>query len=92
MNERQLSSLDRLRDLKSRAEGYARVRLRDELQSSENYHGKHFVKFALALNFLRVYYVFNAPVVTFVSRSNTLMALVRVLYAPTRRVVRSILS
>jgi len=92
MNKRQLSSLDRLRDLKSRAEGYARVRLRDELLSSENYRKKHFVKFAFALNFLRVYYVFNAPVVTFVSRSNTLMAVVRVLYSPTRHVVRSILS
>ena len=90
--ERQLSLLDQLRELRSRAEGYARVRLRDELLSPQNYRGKHFVKFAFALNFLRVYYVFNAPVVTIVARSNTLMAVVRVLYAPTRRVVRSILS
>jgi hypothetical protein len=92
MNERQPSLIDRLSDLNARAEGYARIRLRDELQSSNDLRGRHLVKFGFALNFLRVYYVFSAPVVTIVSRSNLLMALVRILYAPTRRVVRCILS
>ena len=59
---------------------------------SERLPGINKVKSDFALNFLKVYYVFNAPVVTIVSRSNRLMALVRILYAPTRRVVRNILS
>ena len=91
MEEQELSFIGRLRELNSRAGGYARIRIRHELHSSDDLRGRHLVRFAFTLDFLKVYYVFNAPVVTIVSRSNRLMALVRIFYAPTRRVVRNIL-
>ncbi len=42
------------------------------------------------LSFLKLYYVFSAPVVTIVARSDLLMSLARMLNAPTKHVVRKI--
>ncbi len=75
----------------ARAEAYAQMRLKNELWPLKDFHKVNQVKIALACSFLKMYYVFSAPVVTLVARSNRLMSLARLLYAPTRDVVRKIL-
>ena len=81
-----------LSETNARAEAYARMRLKNELGPAMDFHEVNKAKFALAVGFLKMYYVFSAPVVTFVARSNRLMALARLLYAPTRHVVRRIIG
>lgn len=68
------------------------MRLRNEVRSLKDFREKNVLKFALAFNFLKLYYVFSAPAVTIVARSDRLMSLARMLYAPTRHVVRKILG
>jgi hypothetical protein len=75
-----------------RAEKYARMRLKHELWAQKGFRERSRVKFVFALNFLKWYYLFSAPVVTFVARSDFLMSLARLLNAPTKHVVRKILG
>ena len=79
-------------EMNTRAEGYARMRLKTELWSEKDSRESGKVKFAFALSFLKLYYVVSAPVVTFVARSDLLMSLARMLNAPTKHVVRRILG
>ena len=92
MNEDQQGDVSWLREMDSRAEGYAQMRLRTELWAQRDFRGISKVKSNLALNFLKLYYVFSAPVVTIVARSDRLMSLARMLNAPTKHVVRKILG
>lgn len=69
--------LGRLIELNYRAEGYAEMRLGNEVGSLTGLRERNFVKFAFAVSFLKVYYVFSAPVVTIVSRNDWLMSLAR---------------
>ncbi len=78
-------------DTNARAEAYAQMRLKNELWPPKDSHEVNQVKIALACSFLKIYYLFSAPVVTLIARSNRLMSLARLLYAPTRHVVRKIL-
>lgn len=84
--------LGRLIELNYRAEGYAEMRLGNEIGSLTDFREKNFVKFAIVVSFLKVYYVFSAPVVTIVSRNDWLMSLAGLVYAPTRRVAKKILG
>lgn len=68
------------------------MRLRYELWTQNGLRERSKVKHVLALSFLKLYYVFSAPVVTIVARSDHLMALARMLNAPTKHVVRKILG
>lgn len=68
------------------------MRLRTELWAQRDFRGINKVKRDFALNFLKLYYVFSAPVVSIVARSDRLMALARLLNAPTKHVVRKILG
>jgi len=77
-------------EMNERAEGYAQMRLKNELWSEKDFRESGKVKFAFALSFLKLYYVFSAPVVTIVARSDLLMSLARMLNAPTKHVVRKI--
>jgi len=79
-------------DMNQRAEQYAQMRLRHELWAQKWFRGRSKVKFVFALNFLKLYYLFSAPVVTIVARSDYLMSLARMLNAPTKQVVRRILG
>ena len=79
-------------EMNSRAATYAQMRLKNELWAKKGFRGRSRVKFVFAVNFLKMYYVFSAPVVTVVARSNFLMALARMLNAPTKHVVRKILG
>lgn len=81
-----------LREMNSRAEGYAQMRLRTELWVQRDFRGISKVKADFALNFLKLYYVSSAPVVTIVARSDRLMSLARMLNAPTKHIVRKILG
>lgn len=81
-----------LREMNSRAEGYAQMRLRTELWVQRDFRGISKVKADFALNFLKLYYVSRAPVVTIVARSDRLMSLARMLNAPTKHIVRKILG
>ena len=92
MNEDRQADVSWLREMNSRAEGYAQMRLRTELWAQRDFRGINKLKSDFALNFLRLYYVFSAPVVTIVARSDRLMSLARMLNAPTKRVVRKILG
>lgn len=92
MNEDRQARVSWLREMNSRAEGYAQMRLRTELWAQRDFRGISKLKSDFALNFLRLYYVFSAPVVTIVARSDRLMSLARMLNAPTKRVVRKILG
>jgi hypothetical protein len=67
------------------------MRLRTELWAQTDLRGISNVKFGFALNFLKLYYLLSAPVVTIVARSDRLMSLARMLNAPTKHVVRKIL-
>lgn len=80
--------VNRLTETNARAEAYAQMRLKNELWPLKDFHEVNQVKIALACGFLKMYYVFSAPVVTLVARSNRLMSLARLLYVPTRHVVR----
>ncbi len=79
-------------EMSTRAEGYAEIRLRSEVLSLKDFRERNVLKFVFAFNFLKLYYVFSAPVVTIVARSDRLMSLARLVYAPTRQVVRKILG
>ena len=92
MNEDRQARVSWLREMNSRAEGYAQMRLRTELWAQRDFRGISKVKSDFALNFLKLYYVFSAPVVTIVARSDRLMSLARMLNAPTKHVVRKILG
>ena len=92
MNEDLQARVGWLREMNSRAEGYAQMRLRTELWAQRDFRGISKVKYDFALNFLKLYYVFSAPVVTIVARSDRLMSLARMLNAPTKHVVRKILG
>jgi len=92
LNEDRQARVSRLREMNSRAEGYAQMRLRTELWAQRDFRGISKLKSDFALNFLKLYYVFSAPVVTIVARSDRLMSLARMLNAPTKHVVRKILG
>ncbi|MGA2791654.1 MAG: hypothetical protein ABSF00_12925 [Candidatus Bathyarchaeia archaeon] len=92
MNEDRQADVSWLREMNSRAEGYAQMRLRTELWAQRDFRGISKVKSGFALNVLKLYYVFSAPVVTIVARSDRLMSLARMLNAPTKHVVRKILG
>ena len=92
MNEDRQARVSWLREMNSRAEGYAQMRLRTELWAHRDFRGISKVKSDFALNFLKLYYLFSAPIVTIVARSDRLMALARMLNAPTKHVVRKILG
>lgn len=68
------------------------MRLRTELWAQRDFRGISKIRSDFALNFLKLYYVFSAPVVTIVARSDRLMSLARMLNAPTKHVVRKILG
>ncbi|MGD0689919.1 MAG: hypothetical protein ABSA50_09140 [Candidatus Bathyarchaeia archaeon] len=78
--------------MNSRAEGYAQMRLRTELWAQRDFRRISKIRSDFALNFLKLYYMFSAPVVTIVARSDRLMSLARMLNAPTKHVVRKILG
>ena len=92
MSESRLTDVSWFSEMSTRAEGYARMRLKTELWSEKGFGESSTVKFAFALSFLKLYYVFSAPVVTIVARSDLLMSLARMLNAPTKHVVRKILG
>jgi len=92
LNEGRQAPVSWLREMNLRAEGYARMRLRTELWALRDFREISKVKVDFALNFLKLYYVFSAPVVTIVARSDRLMSLARMLNAPTKHVVRKILG
>jgi hypothetical protein len=92
LNEDRQARVSWLREMNSRAEGYAQMRLRTELWAQRDLRGISKLKSDFALNFLKLYYVFSAPVVTIVAPSDRLMSLARMLNAPTKRVVRKILG
>ena len=68
------------------------MRLRTELWAQRDFRRISKIRSDFALNFLKLYYVFSAPVVTIVARSDRLMSLARMLNAPTKHVVRKILG
>jgi len=92
LNEDRQARVGWLREMNSRAEGYAQMRLKTELWAQRDIRGISNVKFDFAFNFLKLYYWFSAPVVTIVARSDRLMSLARMLNAPTKQVVRRILG
>jgi hypothetical protein len=92
LSESRPASVSWFSEMNARAEGYAQMRLKTELWSEKDFRESSKVKFAFALSFLKLYYVFSAPVVTIVARSDLLMSLARMLNAPTRHVVRKILG
>ena len=48
--------------------------------------------FILVTMVLKLYYVFSAPVVTFVARRESLLSLARMLRAPTKRIVKKLVG
>jgi len=68
------------------------MRLRTELWAQRDFRRISKIRSDFALNFLKLYYMFSAPVVTIVARSDRLMSLARMLNAPTKHVVRKILG
>ena len=92
MSENQPARVSWLSGMNTRAGAYARMRLKNELWAQKGFRGRSRVKFVFALNFLKLYYLFSAPVVTIVARSDYLMSLARMLNAPTKQVVRKILG
>ena len=82
----------RFGEMNARAGSYALMRLSVEVRSLKEFRRRKAVLFALALNFLKLYYVTSAPVVTIVARSDCLMSLARMLHAPTRHIVRRFLG
>jgi hypothetical protein len=79
-------------EMNARAATYANTRLKKELWTKKNVGERSTAKFVFAFNFLRGYYVFSAPVVTIVARSDRLMSIARMLNAPTKHVIRRILG
>jgi len=92
LNENQPASGSWISEMNTRAEAYAQMRLKNELWAQKNFRERSKVKFVFAVNFLKWYYMFSAPVVTIVARSDCLMSLARMLNAPTKHVVRKILA
>ena len=92
VNRKRLGFVGSLREMNNRAEGYAKVRLRIEVDSLKDFHERRAVLFAFAFNSLKLYYLVSAPVVTIVARSDKLMSLARMLHAPSRQIVRRLLG
>lgn len=92
MGENRSALLGWFNEMNARAEEYAQTRLSNEVRSLADFRERKILTFAFAFNFLKLYYVFSAPVVTIVARSDPLMSLARMLYAPTRQVARKILG
>ncbi len=91
MSKNPQSFRSRFRELNGRAEGYSYMRLSVEVRSMKDFREKKAILFEFAVNFLKLYYVISAPVVTVVARSDLLMALARMLHTPTRWMVRRFL-
>lgn len=88
MNRKPLGLVGRLRKMNGLAEGYAHVRLSNEVRSLKAFRERKPVFFAVAFNSLKLYYVVSAPVVTIVARSDSLMSLARTLHHPSRQIMR----
>ena len=90
MNRKRLGLVGWLREMNGRATGYAEVRVSSEVQSLKDFRERKAVSFALAINYLKLYYVVSAPVVTIVARSDKLMSLARMLHHPSKQIIRKL--
>ncbi len=92
MNRKRLGLLGWFREMNSRAQKYAQVRLSSEVRSLTDFRERRAVLFTFAFNSLKLYYVVSAPVVTIVARSDKLMSLARMLHHPSKHIVKKLLG